>query len=115
MHSSQDSMINFSFYLDLNMVRDTGRDNKICGQSDRVFSWSSSYNQMATEETCKTKCLEDDNCVAISVTSNSLVKSCVGCKVAVTANSNKNMKVFKKKIGNSLEYQKNLPNNKYFE
>ena len=70
---------------------------------------------MATEETCKTKCLEDDNCVAVSVTSNSLVKLCVGCKVAATANSNKNMKVFKKKIGNSLEYQKNLPNNKYFE
>lgn len=101
MDSSQDSMINFSFYLDINMVRDTGRDNKICGQSDRAFSWSSSYNQMTTEEECKAKCLYNKDCVAVSVTSTSLVKSCVGCKVAATTNSNKNMKVFKKKIGNS--------------
>ena len=95
-------MINVSFYLDINMVRDTGRDNKICGQRnspDSVFSWSSSYNQMTTEEECKDKCLDNKDCVAVSVTSTSLVKWCVGCKVAPTTISNKKLKVFKKTIG----------------
>jgi len=90
----------------INMVRDTGRDNKICGQSDRVFSWTSSYNQMTTEEECKDKCLDNKDCVAVSVTSTSLVKSCVGCKVAATTNSNKNMKVFKKKIDHRMYKEK---------
>ena len=102
LHSPQDSMINFSFYLDINMVRDAGRDNKICGQPnspDRIFFWPSSYNQMATEEECKAKCLAASDCVAVSVTSTSLVKWCVGCKVAPTTISNKKLKVFKKTIG----------------
>ena len=84
------------------MVRDTGRDNKICGQPnspDRIFFWPSSYNQMTTEEECKAKCLAASDCVAVSVTSTSLVKWCVGCKRAATTNSNKKLKVFKKKIG----------------